>query len=159
MDFPLCSYSSRACYDALVAEPLCQTIEPPRRLTAKMRSRKLQALDFIKRYFLEHGGSPSTSELAAALGVSKQRASVLIHELAEDQMIGRVAGKYRGLSLIEKGDETSEADVLLRLQREGWQINGGERTLTKTGLPPLPELFHVPGRDSGAGNGDGAEAD
>ncbi|MDP8995104.1 MAG: MarR family transcriptional regulator [Pseudomonadota bacterium] len=142
----------------------------PARLSPTMRSRKLQALDFIKRFFAQWGHSPTLSEIAAALGVSKQRASGLVERLSRERQIEVVASKPRGIRLPDRSGEFSEADVLLRLQQMGVHIVGG---LTEKGLPPLPELGHDPDRiepdrkplpggsgdgRSGAGSIDGAEA-
>ncbi|MFN3387460.1 MAG: LexA family protein [Allosphingosinicella sp.] len=116
-----------------------------------MVSRKLQAFDFILRYFAAWGHSPSLDEIAAELGVSKQRADELVHALARDQMIRRIAGKRRGIRLIDRADELSEAEVLVRLRSLGWQI-GHDNSLTKIGLPDLPFLDHDDPADcSGAG--------
>jgi SOS-response transcriptional repressor LexA len=82
-----------------------------------MRSRKLQALDFIKRYFAQWGHSPTLGELAAELGVSTKRAYDLVHQLADERQIEVTAGKTRGIRLIDRAEELSEADVLLRLSR------------------------------------------
>lgn len=117
-----------------------------RRLTATMRSRKLQALDFIKRYFAMFGHSPSYDEIAAALGVSKQRAAELVARLSAEAQIERVAGKVRSIGLPGRGAELSEADVLLRLKELGWAIAGDARTvtapLTEKRLTELPFLDH-----------------
>jgi len=114
---------------------------PATRLTPEMRSRKLVALDFIRRYFAKWGASPSYEEVAAGLGVSKQRAGEIIHQLAVDQMIRRVAGKRRGIALIDRADEISEAEALVILARQGWTI-GDAAALTKNGLHGLPHLDH-----------------
>ena len=94
----------------------------PLRLTPEMSSRKLQALDFIKRYFAQWGHSPTLGELAAALDVSTKRAHDLIHQLARDEMIEHLPGKTRGIRLRERGAELSEADVLVRLAGMGWTV-------------------------------------
>lgn len=139
--------------------------EEPVRLSPEMSSRKLLALDFIKRYFARWGQSPTLGELAAALDVSTKRAHDLVHQLARERMIEHVSGKARGIRLLERGEELSEADVLVRLARMGWTIDAGDRvvqppggepgpapalseallrTLTKKGLHMLPLLDHVP---------------
>ncbi|HEY0131647.1 MAG TPA: hypothetical protein VGB57_09595 [Allosphingosinicella sp.] len=130
---------SRAMGEALPIDPTGN-----RRLKPTMRSRKLQALDFIKRYFAEWGHSPSLDEIGAALEVSKQRASELVQQLCDEDQIQRVVGKRRGIVLIDRGEQLSEADVLLRIKQLGWSVNASEgtvgRTLTQTGLPDVPEL-------------------
>ncbi|HEY0116271.1 MAG TPA: hypothetical protein VGB54_11155 [Allosphingosinicella sp.] len=126
-----------------------------RRLKPTMASRKLQALDFIKRYFAAYGDSPSLAEIGAELGVSRQHASDLVHQLAVDQMIRHVAGKRRGIRLIDRKEEISEADALVILARQGWIVN--DAGLTKSGLPMLPELDHDPGSGSGTGTVDHGE--
>lgn len=117
---------------------------PGRRLTPAMRSRKLQALDFIKRYWARWGRSPSQSEVAGELGVSRERAKQIVHRLARDEMIRHVRGKARGIALIDGGEQISEADALLRLASEGYVIFRDGETLTKNALTRLPLLDHVP---------------
>lgn len=122
------------------------------RLSRTMRSRKLQALDFIKRYFAEWGASPSLEEIGGALGVSRQRASELVHQLSKDLQIEHIAGKRRGITLIDRTDRISVADALLKLSEAGWVINNlsfddlndDPDSLTKNGLPLLPVLDHDP---------------
>jgi len=130
-----------------------------------MSSRKLLALDCIKRYFAQWGYSPTLGEIAAELDVSPKRAHDLVHQLAVAEMIEHVSGKPRGIRLIERGEELSEADVLVRLSRMGWTVGIGSkvvhppanepgpaldlteallRTLTEKGLHELPELDHDP---------------
>lgn len=128
------------------------------RLSPTMRSRKLQALTFIKGYFAEWGHSPSLDELGAAIGVSKQHAHDILRQLANDQMIRRVAGKRRGIELIDRAEELGEGDVLLRLAKLGWRIRHDDKTvaapagdLTKIGLIDAPVLDHDPGIETGVG--------
>lgn len=136
-----------------------------------MSSRKLQALDFIKRYFLQWSHSPTLGELAAELDVSTKRAHDLVDQLAQDQMVRREAGKTRGIRLIDRAEELTEADVLLRLSAMGWTIGQGSRVINPPGSPAdaaigaaivqglmekglhaLPLLDHVPDDTTGAGN-------
>jgi hypothetical protein len=127
-----------------------------------MSSRKLHALDFIKRYFAKWAYSPTIGEIAAELKVSRQRAHDIVHRMAVEKMIEVVAGKPRGIRLIDRAEELSEADVLLRLLSEGWTVAHGDKIvvppegdsgsiaqlalvqLTRTGLSELLELDHVP---------------
>lgn len=146
----------------------------PLRLSPVMSSRKLQALNFIKRYFAQWGHSPTLSEIAAELDVSTKRAHDLVHRLAQEKMIEQISGKTRGIRLVDRGAELSEADVLVRLAGLGWtigrdgkfilppdddEIGGALRALIEKGLHELPELDHDPeqgqpeGFDAGAGQG------
>ena len=123
----------------------------PLRLSPTMRSRKLQALTFVKRYFAIWGKSPTLSEIAAALGVSIKRAHELVEQLSDEEQLRRIRGKRRGIELIDRGEEFSEADALLRLRALGWAIDEEvqrvgktqpplARPLTEKGLPDLPYL-------------------
>lgn len=103
-----------------------------------MSSRKLLALDFIKRYFAQWGNSPTLGELAAALDVSTKRAHDLVHQLAQEQMIRRISGKTRGIELVDRGEELSEADVLVRLAKLGWTIGAGNQVVQPPGQVPGP---------------------
>jgi hypothetical protein len=44
-------------------------------------------------------------------------------------MIEVVAGKPRGIRLIDRAEELSEVDVLLRLVADGWKIADGDKTI------------------------------
>jgi SOS-response transcriptional repressor LexA len=118
------------------------------RLTPTMRSRKLQALDFIKRYNAQWGVSPTLSELASELGISVKYAHELVGQLSREKQIEIVKGKKRGIVLIDRGEAISEADILLRLAQLGWQVKDGAWTLTppltKNGLPDVLYLDHKP---------------
>lgn len=161
--FPIYSHSSLLGYSVAVKHARLPCSETAR-LSRTMSSRKLQALDFIKRYFLEWGHSPTLSEISAELGISAKRAHELVHQLAAQKMIEHLAGKTRGIRLIDHGDELSEADVLVRLSALGWSIGLGDkivrppgdgapretlsetvlRALTEKGLHALPQLDHEP---------------
>ena len=160
--FPVCSRSPDRRYGA-------RTVSGSRRLTPQMASRKLLALDFVKQYFARWGGSPSLDEIAAALGVSKQRASELVRALAEDGQILRTPGARRGLDLPEPAQTPSRADLLLMLSDQGWTLTDDglliapeadrvePAALTKAGLTLVPELDHVAPDDTGDGTGAGDE--
>jgi SOS-response transcriptional repressor LexA len=87
-----------------------------------MRSRKLQALDFVKRYWARWGHSPTYSEIAAEIGVSSQRARELVVQLSDERQLEILRGKTRGIRLIDRREEISEADVMIRLAQLGWHI-------------------------------------
>lgn len=145
----------------------------PRQLTREMSSRKLIALDFIKRYFARWGYSPTLGELAAGLGVSTKRAHDLVHQLAIERMVEVTAGKTRGIRLPDRREELSEADVLLSLAARGWTVAHGGLVLRppegppesaafpaellgalmEKGLHDLPLLDHDPDLDGDTGTG------
>jgi hypothetical protein len=124
-----------------------------------MRSRKLQALDFIRRYFAKWGQSPSYGEIAAELGVSKQRASDLVHDLAVDKMVEHVTGRARGIRLVDRGEEISEAEAMAKLRQLGWTIDGdamsvGEMLASAHEGPPAGgPSAHVAGETLRPGSG------
>lgn len=119
-----------------------------RRLSPTRRSRKLIALDFIRRYFIAFGKSPSLEEIAGELEVSKPRIGELLDALVQDGSIERTPGQTRGIRLIDRTEELSEAEVLARLSGMGWQVNDPDRVLqpplTETGLNNLPLLDDKP---------------
>lgn len=112
-----------------------------------MSSRKLQALNFIKRYFLEWSQSPTLGEISAELGISSKRAHDLVRQLVSERLIEQIPGKTRGIRLVVREDELSEIDVLIRLAGMGWRIGLGDR------------IMRPPGDEAGAtivcGNEDG----
>lgn len=128
-----------------------------------MSSRKLQALDFIKRYFARWSQSPTLGELSAELGVSRKRAHELVHQLAEEEMIEHEAGQARGIRLVDRGEEMSETDVLLRLAALGWTISHGQFVIEvrpppsdacdATAATILESLSHGPAKPTGAVKG------
>src|SRR4051812_40976666 len=103
--------------------------QDPPRLTPMMSSRKLIARNFIQNYFLRWGYSPTLGEIAAHLDVSRKRAHDLVRQLAEEEMIHVTAGKTRGIRLVDRGEELSEADILLRLAAMGWTVGHGDTIL------------------------------
>lgn len=118
------------------------------RLTPAMSSRKLQALDLIKRYYLRHGSSPTLGEIAGGLGITRQRAHSLVRALERDCMVQRTRGKTRGIMLANAAAQVSENDALLQLCEAGWTVRVGNMelvppgTLTTTALPAGPLLDH-----------------
>lgn len=142
------------------------------RLSPTMSSRKLLALDFIKSYFARWSHSPTLGELASHLGVSRKRAYDLVHQLSEEKMLEVVAGKTRGIRLIERGTELSETDILVRLVALGWTVGQGShvlmppsdavaggsvthvllQALTTKGLPDTADLDHDPDPTEDEGN-------
>lgn len=150
-------------------EPHANPSGPPR-LSSTMSSRSLQALDFIKRYFSRWGHSPTLGELGAELGVSTKRAYDIVHALSDKRMLEIEAGKARGIRLIDRGAELSEADILLRLHDLGYTIAHGckviqapgaefgaavgsvvSQGLTDKGLHALPVLDHNNRETTGVG--------
>lgn len=152
-------YSLRSRYDRRTMSDAAAS--QGRRLSPTRRSRKLIALDFIRRYFVQYGESPSLDEIGAALEVSKQRASELVEQLSQDEQLYRIAGKRRGIRLHDRTAELSEAEVLVRLAEMGWTVRDGDRLLqpplTETGLMDLPFLDHKPGDKDRAGSPYGQE--
>ncbi|NLS26203.1 LexA repressor [Sphingomonas sp. S2M10] len=129
----------------------------PIRLTPAMSSRKLQALDLIKRYYLRHGSSPTLGEIAGGLGITRQRAHSLVRALERDQMVQRARGKTRGIMLANAAAQVSESDALLQLCEAGWTVRIGNMelvppgTLTTTPLPAGPALDHKRDIERGSG--------
>jgi hypothetical protein len=108
-----------------------------------MSSRKLIALDFIKSYFARWGHSPTLGELAAHLDVSRKRAYDLVHQLAEEEMIQVTAGKTRGIRLVDRGEELSEADVLCAWWRWAGPSGRGARAGPAGGGIVSPNVTHL----------------
>jgi hypothetical protein len=127
------------------------------RLSPTMSSRKLQALAFIRHFYARWGASPTQGEIAAALHISKKRANNLVHQLSTEKMIEIVAGKTRGIRLVETAEELSEPEILVRLSAMGWTIADGgqiiQPPLTDKGLPLLPVLDFNPSETDSAGTG------
>lgn len=122
--------------------------EMPHRITPTMSSRKYRALDFIKRYYVDHGVSPTLAEIAAGLGVTRQHVYKIVAALALDGHITRVKGYSRGIMLIGPTKQVSELDALIKLLEIGWKVNEGDkelqRELTTSVLPLRPQLDHIP---------------
>ena len=115
----------------------------PARLTPAMVSRRLQVLDFVRRYIARWGGSPSYGEIAAACGISRNRAHKLVRALVHHGLIGKVPGE-RGLRLVP-GDAAG---------------NGGAMTIRPHPAPLWIEYvaMDVPKQDSDPGHGDPGDA-
>lgn len=123
----------------------------PFALTSTRASRKLAALRFIKRYWAEHGASPSYGEIAAALNVSVTRVHKLVRQLTSEGRIVRLAGAHRGIALPERVEQLSEGDALMLLRELGWKVDEDVLCppVTNRRLQPLPPLDHIPAIDAG----------
>lgn len=124
------------------------------RLTPEMASRKLQVLEFVRRYWTDHGGSPSLSEIAAGLGC--ERTTVRGHVrrlLAEGRLLRDPALTERALRLPPA--EMSEIEAMRVLRARGYVFDEeaaaalDPRTIST--LAGLPLLDHRPldGSDGG----------
>ena len=124
------------------------------RLSPTMTSRKLQALAFIRHFYARWGQSPTLGEIAAALKISRKRAHELVGQLATEKMVEVVAGKPRGIRLLETGEELSEAEILVRLSAMGWTIGDGDHVIQPPGSvfaadPSNPTAVGYPLTDKG----------
>ena len=118
------------------------------RLSPTSSSLKRLALEFIKRYWAEFGGSPSYGEIAAALVTNRERVRVIVHQLHREGMV-RLTGGRRGIMLPDLAENFSESDALRRLRDLGWTHELGrlyppQRLLTNSTIPLLSELRHIP---------------
>ena len=124
-------------------------VVPEFSLHPAMSSRKLQALAFIKQYFLDWGVAPSQGEIGGALGVSRKRAHALVHALKRDGLIEHEPGTERGIAL--PGKTVSELDAVRALAAAGWRVNprmmAAAAPVTDPGLPVAPVLDYLPESD------------
>lgn len=98
-------------------------IDQPLRLTPLARSRRILALEFIRRYFRQFGCSPSFGEIAAALDIPQPRVGAIVRELVRQGAITHTAGQRRSIVLPMPLDNQSDTDVLLEAQRRGFIVN------------------------------------
>jgi hypothetical protein len=96
------------------------------RQSPTMTNRRLLALEFIRRYFCEFGGSPSYNEIAAHLGVQTQRVGRILAQLEAAGEILRTPGIPRSIRLPDRTDELSTAEIRLILQRRGFAVMSAE---------------------------------
>lgn len=135
------------------------------RLTAEMASRAQLALRFIERYWAAHNYSPSYGEIAAGIGVNRDRARGAVQALERDGRVYRQRGKARGIVL-----PTRREAALAELRREGWHINDETLELFPPTYSPLSvpaALDHISAvegwgnsgadRDSGGSQGDACD--
>lgn len=100
---------------AIVARPASDL-----RPTRVARSRRQAALEFIRRHFRDRGGSPSLSEISAAIGSSVASVVEILRDLEDDGEIIRRPGVARGIRLPDAVDELSDSEIDLALQRRGF---------------------------------------
>jgi SOS-response transcriptional repressor LexA len=84
-------------------------------------NRRVNALEFIRRYFLERGKSPCLREIGNAVGASVQGASVIVKKLEESGDIIRGKGG-RSIRLPDRADELSDSELLLLVQKRGYLV-------------------------------------
>lgn len=80
-------------------------------------------MDFIRRFFIEHGCSPSFSEIGSALGMSAQHVGRIVRELTADGLIGFTPGEPRSITIPEIMNDLATDQILLELLRRGWVVN------------------------------------
>lgn len=135
------------------------------RLTAEMASRAQLALRFIERYWAAHNYSPSYGEIAAGIGVNRDRARGAVRALERDGRVYRQRGRARCIVL-----PTRREAALAELRREGWHINNETLQLSPPTYSPLSvpaALDHISAvegwgndgadRDSGGSQGDAGD--
>ncbi len=136
----------------------------PSNLTRILRSRHVLALDFVRQYFIDHGGSPSLNEIASAQGISRKHAGRLVHELAADGLIGITIGLPRSITLPALIHNHSTSEILLELMRRGVVVNPGKilpapANVTQSGLPPSSPIGHSDAPAGGIIDGGEVEED
>lgn len=116
-----------------------------------MASRKLQVLDFAKRYVTRWGRSPSYGEIAGELGIGRERVKQHVRRLVDEGLIVRETGTRRGISFPDLAGHISEADALQVLKDAGYGVllQAAFPPCTFPTLPPLPELEHIPDLEIG----------
>ncbi|MBB3691470.1 SOS-response transcriptional repressor LexA [Sphingomonas sp. BK580] len=115
---------------------------------SKPISRRDEAYNFIRAYITRTGQSPSINNIMAALGVSKTRAKALVHQLAVANMIERVPGAQRGISIPGLFREL----VLEELRREGYVVDKDILAgvpCPQGHLPLIAMLEHIPAVEVG----------
>lgn len=94
------------------------------RITPTSSSRRVLALEFIRRYFRDYGQSPSFGEIAAGLNIPTSRVGAIVEELEHRGEIIRATGQTRGIMLPEAIHQLSDSQVQLILIRRGWIVVG-----------------------------------
>jgi hypothetical protein len=84
-------------------------------------NRRVNALEFIRRYFVDRGASPSLKEIGDAVGVSPQAACGIVTHLVGRGEILRGTG-HRSIRLPVKADELSDSELVLLARRRGMLI-------------------------------------
>jgi hypothetical protein len=94
------------------------------RLSPVSSSRRVLALEFIRRYFRDYGSSPSFGEIGAALNIPTQRVGALIRPLVESGELIHRPGIARSFKLPDRAEQLSDAEIAVILLRRGWIVNG-----------------------------------
>lgn len=125
-------------------------MEVPLRLSPTSASRKLIALEFIKRKLADFGHGPSYREIAAAIGgASNSRVHAIVRRLEQEKLIVVRPGP-RGIGLPDPVDNLGKSDILRRARALGLDvILRGSFGGTTSELPLPPMLDHIPDIDIG----------
>jgi SOS-response transcriptional repressor LexA len=102
------------------------------RPTSAASNRRVNALEFIRRYFVERGASPSLKEIGDAIGTSPQAACGIVHILAKrgDILLGE--GR-RSIRLPDRAEELSDSELVLLARRRGLLVIRDGRVEPATG--------------------------
>lgn len=122
------------------------------RLTPAAASRKLQVLEFIRRYLTDWGCSPSLGEIANALDISRTRARQHVKRLVAEGRLVRGAGRERNLRL--PPEEMSAVEAVRVLRASGWKVDEDAEAADPCAistLAGLPLLDHPSGHERDGG--------
>ncbi len=79
-----------------------------------MTAKLAQTYQFIKHYYMTHGYAPTSTEVAAGIGISSRGvAHRYISELRDQGYLEIVAGKHRGIKLIDNNDPLASYNLPL----------------------------------------------
>lgn len=109
--------------------------------TRLMTSRRLLALEAVRRHYSAYGCSPSFSELGTAIGVPAQRVSAIVRDLVRTGQIGHTPGRPRSITLPDIATMLSTSQLLLLLQARGLLVQVMPATMAAEGLA---NVFPVP---------------
>lgn len=108
------------------------------RLSRTSSSRRVLGLEFIRRYFREHGSSPSHGEIAAGLGMAKRRVGPMIEEWAQAAVLTFTPKRGRSIVLVDRAANLSDSELELACRARGWTIRKSPLPMLTDAIPAVP---------------------
>jgi SOS-response transcriptional repressor LexA len=97
-----------------------ESLMPNKLLPNRFLIHRLPAcLEAIRRHYCDFGCSPSITELAARIGVTRSSLHPLLRKLATAQLIGWTPGTRRSITLPRPLSAMATSDLLWELQARG----------------------------------------
>lgn len=95
-------------------------------------------LEAIRRHFRDYGAAPTHRLLSFATGIGKNEVGRVLRQLAAQELIMLQIGVRCGITLHDRTEMLSDAELELATRARGWTV-----TKPADAIAPLADVYHV----------------